>query len=67
MHSATVTINGSGTSTLDSYPDIFECNIGNGCKIPEGVDIVFQNPGASLSGIDIIYLSNADILDPVRQ
>lgn len=45
MNCATITINGGGTSTLDSYPSIFECNIGNGCTIPEGTDVVFQNPG----------------------
>jgi hypothetical protein len=48
-HSATITINGGGQSTLDSYPDIFKCHIGNGCTIPEGTDVVFQNPGASLN------------------
>jgi len=45
MNCATITINGGGTSTLDSYPNIFECHIGNGCKIPEGKDVVFPNPG----------------------
>jgi len=45
MNCATITINGGGASTLDSYPNIFECNIGNGCTIHEGTDVVFQNPG----------------------
>jgi len=49
MNCATVTINAGGQSTLDSYPDIFKCNIGNGCTIPEGTDVVFQNPGGDVT------------------
>lgn len=65
MYSATITIRGGGTSTLDSHPNIFECHIGNGCKIPEGVDVVFQNPGTSSNSIGCARLSNADIYNAV--
>ncbi|KAK5950182.1 hypothetical protein OHC33_008897 [Knufia fluminis] len=29
-------------------PDMFVANIGNGCTVPEGVDVKYPNPGASV-------------------
>jgi len=63
MNCATITINGGGQSTLDSYPDIFKCHIGNGCTIPEGTDVVFQNPGNDVT-YDQGNLGNATLGDP---
>lgn len=42
---ARVTIGGSGTSTLDSLPDMFVANVGNGCATVETFDTVFPDPG----------------------
>jgi len=43
---AIVSITGSGSSKLDSLPDMFLANIGNGCGTTEGTDLEFPNPGA---------------------
>lgn len=64
MNCATITISGGGTSTLDSYPENFQCNIGNGCKILEGVDVVFPNPGNDVKYTAGNY-GNSTSVDPV--
>ena len=35
-------------SSLNSLPDMFKANIGNGCSTLEGTDVEFPSPGASL-------------------
>ncbi|KAM0561793.1 hypothetical protein ACHAPJ_002964 [Fusarium lateritium] len=47
MNCAAVTIEGSGGSKdhLDSLPDMFVANIGNGCEVPADTDLQFPNPG----------------------
>lgn len=34
-----------------SFPDLFLCNIGNGCVTPANVDIIFPNPGANVQSV----------------
>jgi hypothetical protein len=41
-------------------PISFECNIGNGCNISEGIDVVFPNPGASPNSNARICLPETD-------
>ncbi|KIX00005.1 uncharacterized protein Z518_10932 [Rhinocladiella mackenziei CBS 650.93] len=43
-------------SSLDQLPDMFTCNIGNGCQTIEGQEVVFPNPGD-----DVIYGQDAII------
>ncbi|KAL8871435.1 MAG: hypothetical protein Q9174_002732 [Haloplaca sp. 1 TL-2023] len=31
-----------------TFPDMFVANIGDHCKVPEGTDVMFPNPGASV-------------------
>ena len=45
MNCAHITIQGSGTSTLNDFPDMFVANVANGCTTKEGSDIEFPNPG----------------------
>lgn len=48
MNCAAVDITGSGTSTLDDRPDIFEANIGKDCKTVDSTDLEFPDPGSEL-------------------
>jgi hypothetical protein len=54
MNCATVTIGGGGakrdvearqSTSFDSRPDILVANVGNGCSVPEGIDVEYPNPG----------------------
>lgn len=46
MNCATITIEGSGTSTLGDRPSIFKANVpGVDCATVEGVDTIFPSPG----------------------
>jgi len=45
MNCAHITIQGSGTSTLNDRPDMFVANVNNGCKTVESNDVEFPNPG----------------------
>lgn len=54
MNCATVTIGGGGakrdvearqSTSFASRPDVFVANVGNGCSVPEGVDVEYPNPG----------------------
>jgi len=45
MNCAHITIDGSGTSTLNDFPDMFVANVNNGCTTKEGNDLEFPNPG----------------------
>jgi hypothetical protein len=47
MNCAPVTVTGSGGSEgfLQTLPDMFKANIGNGCSTPANKDIEFPNPG----------------------
>jgi LysM repeat protein len=45
MNCAHITIAGSGTSTLNDFPDMFVANVGNGCATAAGNDVAFPNPG----------------------
>lgn len=47
MNCAPMTVTGSGGSDsfVDSLPDLFVANIGNGCSTTEGNDVQFPNPG----------------------
>ncbi|KAM0347981.1 hypothetical protein ACHAPU_004484 [Fusarium lateritium] len=47
MNCAAITVEGSGGSKdhLDSLPDMFVANIGNGCEVPADTDLKFPNPG----------------------
>ncbi|KKA29671.1 hypothetical protein TD95_001367 [Thielaviopsis punctulata] len=38
----------AASSALAALPDIFRANMGNGCKVDEGVDVAFPNPGSSV-------------------
>ena len=61
MNCAAVTISGTGTSTLDDRPEIFKANIknDNNCKVAEGTDVKFPNPGP-----DLEVLSEANLSPP---
>jgi len=48
MNCAHVTIQGSGTSTLNDHPDMFVANVANGCTTSEGKDLDFPNPGTDV-------------------
>ena len=52
MRCAPVTLTGGSkdSSGLDSLPDMFKANIGNGCSTTEGVDLTFPNPGTDVVG-----------------
>jgi hypothetical protein len=54
MNCATVTIGGGGakrdvearqSAPFSSRPNVFVANVGNGCTVPEGVDVDYPNPG----------------------
>ncbi|KAJ4255511.1 hypothetical protein NW762_009506 [Fusarium torreyae] len=47
MNCAAITVEGSGGSKdhLDSLPDMFVANIGNGCEVLADTDLQFPNPG----------------------
>ncbi|KAI9163609.1 hypothetical protein HJFPF1_05227 [Paramyrothecium foliicola] len=45
---------GTGSTSLDSLPDILVANVGNGCSTTEGTDIQFPNPGS-----DVVQLNGA--------
>ncbi|KAK9445407.1 endoglucanase [Metarhizium brunneum] len=47
MNCAPISVTGSGGSSnyLDSLPDMFVANVGNGCGVPEGTDVQFPDPG----------------------
>ena len=47
MNCAAVEVTGSGGSDgfMDTLPDMFVANIGNGCTTSEGTDVEFPNPG----------------------
>jgi LysM repeat protein len=45
MNCAHITIQGSGTSTLDDHPDRFVANVNKGCTTKESNDVEFPNPG----------------------
>ncbi|RDA92353.1 hypothetical protein CP533_4390 [Ophiocordyceps camponoti-saundersi (nom. inval.)] len=47
MNCAPVTVTGSGGSSgfLQSLPDMFVANVGNGCGVPDSKDVRFPNPG----------------------
>lgn len=45
MNCAHITIQGSGTSTLNDFPDMFVANVNNGCSTKESNDVEFPNPG----------------------
>ena len=45
MNCAHITIQGSGTSTLDDLPDMFVANVNNGLKTEENKDLEFPDPG----------------------
>lgn len=34
-----------------SFPDLFRCNLGDGCVTPANVDIIFPNPGAEVQSV----------------
>jgi len=46
---AVVTITGDGTNKLESNPDMFVANVGNGCATVENVDLDFPNPGPNVT------------------
>ncbi|KAH8916924.1 lytic polysaccharide monooxygenase [Atractiella rhizophila] len=46
---AAITVTGSGTSTLTSYPNMFVAHVNNGCSIVEGRDVVFPHPGTDVT------------------
>jgi len=51
MNCAHITIEGSGTSTLNDRPDMFVANVGSaggGCGTEAGKDVEFPNPGADV-------------------
>ncbi|KID87929.1 glycoside hydrolase [Metarhizium guizhouense ARSEF 977] len=50
MNCAPVSVTGSGGSPnyLDSLPDMFVANVGNGCGTKEGTDVQFPDPGQDL-------------------
>jgi len=48
MNCAHITIEGSGTSTLNDLPDMFVANVGNQCSTKAGADVEFPNPGADV-------------------
>ncbi|KAH0547821.1 hypothetical protein FGG08_000078 [Glutinoglossum americanum] len=49
------------TAFLDSLPNMFKANIGNGCgTAQQGMNVVFPNPGSSLE-------TNAGPFDPTKQ
>ncbi|EXJ94373.1 hypothetical protein A1O1_02767 [Capronia coronata CBS 617.96] len=41
-------------TSMNDLPDIFTCNIGNGCQTIEGEDVIFPNPGN-----DVVYGQDA--------
>lgn len=47
MNCAPLTVTGSSgsESALDSLPDMFIANIGNGCTVPSDQDVLFPDPG----------------------
>lgn len=47
MNCAPLTVTGSGGSEghLDSLPDMFVANVGNGCETTHGTDVEYPNPG----------------------
>ncbi|KPM44057.1 hypothetical protein AK830_g2551 [Neonectria ditissima] len=47
MNCAPLTVTGDGGSDdhLDTLPDMFVANIGNGCSVPVAKDVKFPNPG----------------------
>ncbi|CVK88002.1 related to spore coat protein SP96 precursor [Fusarium proliferatum] len=56
MNCAAVTIEGSGGSKdhLDSLPDMFTANLGDGCETLPDTDLLFPNPGE-----DVVKLNGA--------
>jgi hypothetical protein len=55
MNCAVVTIQGAGkkkrgsTTSIQSRPDMFVANVGNGCGTTEGTDVMFPDPGSDVS------------------
>ena len=54
MNCAAVSITGSGGSDgfLDTLPDMFVANVGNGCGTEHGTDVKFPNPGKALERLN---------------
>lgn len=54
MNCAPVTITGSGGDDgfLDSLPDMFVANAGNGCSTEESADLKFPDPGADVEQLN---------------
>ncbi|ETN41984.1 uncharacterized protein HMPREF1541_03923 [Cyphellophora europaea CBS 101466] len=46
-------------SSMDELPDMFTCNIGNGCMTVEGREVVFPDPGPN-----VVYGQDAVVVDP---
>ena len=45
MNCAHITIEGSGTSTLNDHPDMFVANVNNGLSTEQNKDVEFPDPG----------------------
>ncbi|KIW98192.1 uncharacterized protein Z519_01776 [Cladophialophora bantiana CBS 173.52] len=46
-------------SSMDQLPDMFVCNVGNGCQTIEGQEVVFPDPGN-----DVVYGQDAIVPGP---